>query len=134
MAKSSKTLTVPQLLDELSHPLMPTIRALREMILAAHPLVAEEVKWNSPSFFYNGDMEPFDPKTYARDIVVLHLRKTDQVLMVFPTGARISDALGILEGDYEDGRRMITITGTEALSAKKDGIQAAIKDWIRGVK
>lgn len=134
MATSTKTLTVPQLIDSLDHPLLPVIHALREVVLAAHPLVGEEVKWNSPSFYYTGEMAPFDPKTYARDIVVLHLRKADQVLMVFPTGARITDAQGVLEGNYADGRRMVSLRSMQDLTAKKAGIQAAVKDWIGGVK
>lgn len=134
MAKSSKTLTVPELIDAVNHPLKPVILALREAILNVHNAVGEEVKWNSPCFIYSGDMEPFDPKTYARDIVVLHLRKPDQILLVFPTGARIADTHGVLEGSYTDGRRMVTITSLQELEHKKSGLEAAILDWIKGVK
>lgn len=134
MAKTSKTLTVPELIDAVNHPLKPVILALREAILGAHEAVGEEVKWNSPCFIYSGDMAPFDPKTYARDIVVLHLRKPDQIMLVFPTGARIQDVHGVLEGSYADGRRMITITSLDDVATKKSGLEAAILDWIKGVK
>lgn len=54
-------------------------------------------------------MKPFDPKEYKRDIVVMNLHK-GKILLVFPTGARINDGTGILEGKYTDGRRVVIIT------------------------
>lgn len=112
----------------------PTITALRTIILAADPRVAEQVKWNSPAFYYTGPMVPFNPKEYKRDIVVLNLRAKDHVLLVFPTGARINDPSGLLQGDYTDGRRMIKIHSPEEAQAHAEALQTIIRNWLAGVE
>lgn len=37
-----------------------------------------------------------------RDIVVFNLHKKDQVLLIFPTGAKIKDQSGLLEGEFTE--------------------------------
>ena len=79
-------------------------------------------------------MASFNAKEYKRDIVVFNLRKNDYILLVFPTGATIKDTSGLLEGSYTDGRRMITITGMDDLTAKKDNLQNVLKQWLAQVE
>ena len=45
--------------------------ALREVILTTDASIGEEIFWNAPTFFYTGEMKPFDPKEYKRYIIVL---------------------------------------------------------------
>ncbi|UOQ53538.1 hypothetical protein [Hymenobacter cellulosivorans] len=59
----------------------------------AYPAVAEQIKWNSPSFYYTGLIAPFDPKEYRRDIVVVNLHR-GHALLVFATDATIPDPGG----------------------------------------
>ena len=125
---------VTQYIQDLEHPLKKTIEALREIILQTDESIGEQIKWNSPAFFYTGAMEAFNAKEYKRDLSVLHLRKKDHILIVFPTGAFINDATGLLEGDYTDGRRMVTISGDEDLAAKKEKLQEVIRQWLALVK
>ena len=106
------------------------MQALREVILDADPLISEQVKWNAPAFYYSGAMAAFDAREYKRDIVVFNLRKDDHILLVFPTGATINDTTGLLEGNYTDGRRLVTITGLEDLEAKSKTLQFVIKKWL----
>lgn len=119
--------------DTLEHPMKDLLFALRKIILGADSSVGEQVKWNSPSFFFTGEMEEFDAKKYLRDIVVLNLHKPNLILMVFPTGNRIEDHEGVLEGKYEDGRRMISIRSAEDLESKSHAIQSVIKNWLSQV-
>jgi len=56
-------------------------------------------------FFYSGEMKPFDPKKYKRDLAVLNIDK--EIMLVSPTGASINDTTGVLEGTYTDGRRLV---------------------------
>lgn len=109
------------------------IHFLSRIILDTDPEISEQVKWNSPAFYYTGDMKPFDPKEYKRDIVVMNLHK-GKILLVFPTGARINDGTGILEGKYTDGRRVVTITDMNDACAKADALQAVLRDWLTGVE
>lgn len=98
-----------------------TMQAIREVILECSPEIDEHIKWNSPAFYYTGEMKAFDAKEYKRDLVVYNLRKNGSIMLVFPTGATINDTTGILEGNYTDGRRMITVTNITDLQNKKAG-------------
>lgn len=121
---------VTEYIAGLDHPLKDVVEQLRQAILATDPEIGEHIKWNSPAFYYTGEMPPFDPKEYKRDIIVFHLRKKDQVLLVFPTGAKINDTIGVLEGKYTDGRKTVTIKSIEDFEAKKDSLQQVIKQWL----
>ncbi|MGB8193925.1 MAG: DUF1801 domain-containing protein, partial [Chitinophagaceae bacterium] len=102
MAKAktiSESEQVTQHIQKLDPAIAPVVEAIRQIILLADKEIAEQIKWNSPSFYYTGEMKPFDPKEYKRDIVVLNLHKGN-ILLVFPTGARIKDTTGFLEGNY----------------------------------
>ena len=126
----TETEQVTEYITNLDHPLKDVIEEVRQVILAADTEIGEHVKWNSPAFYYTGEMAPFDPKEYKRDIIVFHLRKKDQILLVFPTGAKINDTTGILEGKYTDGRKMVTIKSKGDFEAKKTALQQAIKQWL----
>lgn len=121
--------TVDAYLQKLDAPLAEMVEALRQVILDADPQVGEQVKWNSPSFYYTGEMQPFDPKEYKRDIVVMNLHK-GYPLLVFPTGAKVSDASGLLEGNFKDGRKMATFRDLDAIEARKEDLQQVIRAWI----
>jgi hypothetical protein len=105
------------------------VEAVRKFILQTDPEVGEQIKWNSPSFFYTGTMKPFDPKTYKRDIVVMNLRK-NEILLVFPTGATINDNIGLLEGKFTDGRRTVKFTTMDDVKRKGKDLQEVIKKWL----
>lgn len=135
MAKS-KDIHDPQAVAALISKLEPAqaslIESIRQLVLSADKEIGEQIKWNSPSFFYTGDMKPFNPKEYKRDIVVINMRK-GQALLVFPTGSVIKDTTGLLEGDYADGRRMITFKNTDEVKAKAKDLQQVIRLWLKQV-
>lgn len=116
------------------HPLKEVMQTLREIILAAHTAIAEHIKWNAPAFYYDAEMAAFDAKEYKRDIVVYNIRKNDYILLIFPTGNVINDTTGLLDGDYEDGRRMVTIKNMEDLNTKKEALKVVIKKWLDKVE
>jgi len=118
-----------------AHPLAATMEALRQVILDADVYIAEHIKWNAPAFYYSGSIAAFDAKEYKRDIVVFNLRKNDYILLIFPTGTTIDDdPTGILEGNYNDGRRMVFIFGEDDLNSKKNALQQVIKNWLTKVQ
>jgi len=137
MAKS-KDVNNPAAIDlyiqMLEQPLADIVQSIRQVILSTDPVIGEQIKWNAPSFFYQGEMLPFDPKEYKRDIIVLNLRQKDHVLLIFPTGAKVTDSWGILEGDYKDGRRMVTIKSADELEIKTEPLQKVIKAWLQLVE
>lgn len=109
------------------------VAAVRQLILNTDDIIGEQIKWNSPSFFYTGPMKSFDPKTYKRDIVVMNLRK-GEILLVFPTGVTITDTTGLLEGNYTDGRRMAKFKTMDDVEQKGKALQTVIKAWLERVE
>lgn len=136
--KSAPTLTtkpsepekVEAYMRALKHPLKNVLEALRRIILSADSSIGEEIKWNAPTFFYTGEMAPSNPKEYKRYLVISNLFKKDCIRLVFPTGARIADASGLLEGDYTDGRRLALFSSMDEVHVKKASLQRAIKKWL----
>ena len=128
-AKQNDTEKVTELIQKLDKPFGDLVENVRQIILNSGNEIGEQIKWNSPAFYYTGEMKPFDPKEYKRDIVVMNLRN-NKMLLIFPTGAVLKDSMGILEGNYEDGRQMISIFDATDLSSKEAALRAVIKTWI----
>jgi hypothetical protein len=128
--KPSEPDKVDAYMKKLKHPLADVVEALRRMILAADREVGEEIKWNAPTFFYTGEMKPFNPKEYKRYIIVFNLYRKDCIRLVFPSGAKIKDTTGLLEGDYADGRRLAMFSNMDEVESKGKALQQAIKKWL----
>jgi hypothetical protein len=106
------------------------IEAIRQIILSTDKEIGERIKWNNPSFYYTGEMKPFDPKEYKREIVVFNLYK-GRILLVFPSGAKIKDESGLLQGDYKDGRRITILKDMKDVKSKEKTLQNVIKKWLK---
>lgn len=134
MAKTRKLTNEEQVVDffnQLDHPLANVVEALRKIILATDKEIGEQIKWNSPAFYYTGEMKPFDPKEYKRDIVVFNLHKKDFVLLVFPTGAIVNDPTGLLEGKFTDGRKTAKFATLDDVKNKEEDLQTVLKEWLK---
>lgn len=132
MAKSAKLSPADQVTNhirQLEPALAKSIQSLREIILSAGEEIAEQIKWNNPAFYFNGEMAPFDPKEYKRDIVVMNLFK-GRIMLVFPSGAKIQKNKKLLEGDYKDGRRTIVFSDLDDIRSKQQELQSIIKEWL----
>ena len=116
--------------DNLNHPLKDVMLKLHRIILETDADICEHIKWNSPAFYYTGEMAPFDPKEYKRDIVVYNVHKKDEILLIFPTGAKITDSTGILEGKFTDSRKTVKITSMQDLQSKENLLKSVIKKWL----
>ena len=130
--KLSNTELVFVYIEKLEEPTKEIVEALRQIILSTDPEIAEEIKWNAPSFYYAGDMKPFDPKEYRRHIIVMNLHK--RILLVFPSGAKIDNTSGLLTGDYKDGRRLVEVKTIADVKNIAPALQAAIRDWLSKVE
>lgn len=128
--KPNDTEQVTAYIQKLDKKLAGAVEYARQLILSTDREIGEQIKWNSPSFYYTGEMKPFDPKEYKRDLIVMNLRK-GQILMVLPTGAKIKDTTGLLEGKYTDGRRLITLTDLDDIKSKERKLKTVIRDWLK---
>jgi len=115
----SRTDKVDAFLRELNHPLTAEIEAVRSIIKGVNKDIAEEVKWNAPSFNYKGEY-----------LVTFNLRDMKRIHLVFhnPMIAKVKSDL--LVGDYKD-RRMTYFTNMQDIKAKQTAFVKAIKDLIK---
>lgn len=130
LTKPSEPEKVDAYMQKLKHPLADMVEALRRIILSTSREIGEEIKWNAPTFFYSGEMKPSDPKQYKRYIVVFNLYQKDCIRLVFPSGAKIKDSSGLLQGDYSDGRRLSFFHTMEEVKSKTTSLQQAIRKWL----
>jgi hypothetical protein len=124
---------VSEHIQKLDLAIKDAIEALRQIILSTDSEIGEHIKWNNPSFYYTGPMAPFDPKEYKRDIIVMNLLK-NRIMLVFPSGAKVNDTSGLLEGDYKDGRRTIVFKDLDDVRSKEKALQNVIKAWLKLVE
>ncbi len=135
MAKTPKisgSEAVSAYIAQLDETVGPIVEKLRQIVLSTDGEIAEEIKWNAPSFYYTGEMKPFNPKEYKQYIIVMNLHK--RILLVFPSGAKINNDSNLLTGDYTDGRRLLSITGIDDVLQKEQALRDAVKDWISKVE
>jgi hypothetical protein len=131
MTKPSESEKVDAYMAKLKHPLANVVADLRKIILSTNKEIGEEIKWNAPTFFYAGKMKPTDPKKYLRYLVVFNLYKKDCIRLVFPSGAKVKDTSGLLEGDYADGRRLAMFYSPQDVQSKKKTLGAVITKWLK---
>jgi hypothetical protein len=133
MAKSIPLSDQEQVTDhikKLDPALGKIVEVVRQIILNTDKEIGERIKWNNPSFYYTGEMKPFNPKEYKREIIVFNLYK-GRILLVFPSGAKVNDTSGLLTGDYKDGRRLLTLTDLKDAKSKEKALQKIIKQWLK---
>ena len=128
--KPSEPEKVDAYMAKLKHPLTNVVADLRQIILSTNKEIGEEIKWNAPAFFYKGELPPFDPKQYKRHVVVFNLFKQNCIRVVFPSGARVKDESGFLEGDYPDGRRLAFFHDMKEVKSRKPILQRIVKQWL----
>lgn len=130
VTKPSEPAKVDAFMAKLTHPLADVAQAVRTIILSADAEIGEEIKWNAPAFFYTGELPPFNPKEHTRHVVVFNFYKQDCIRLVFPSGARVKDKSGLLEGNYPDGRRIAMFRSMSEVESRKAALQGIVKQWL----
>ena len=51
---------VTQHIENLPKDIQPAVEYLRQVILSIDNEIAEHIKWNSPAFYFSGEMKAFD--------------------------------------------------------------------------
>ncbi len=121
---------VSQHIQKLEPSLGKIIEYIRQFILSTDPEISERIKWNNPSFYYTGEMKPFDPKEYKREIIVMNLHK-GKIMLVWPSGAKVKDSSGLLEGDFKDGRKTIVFNDLADVKTKEKLLSKTIRAWLK---
>lgn len=115
----SRTDKVDEFLANLNHPLKAEVEVVRSIIKGVDTNIAEEVKWNAPSFNHKGEY-----------LVTFNLRETERIHLVFhnPRISEVKSAL--LEGEYND-RRMMYFADMNEIRAKKNELEKILKQLIK---
>ena len=113
------------LLDEASKP---AVCALRQIILAADPGIAEGIKWKVPSFRTSEYFATMNLRLKTGIGVVLHFgaKKSD----ISRTGVAISDPASLLVWLAKD-RAMITFRDVDDITARRSTLTNLIREWIK---
>ena len=116
---ANHTEQVDEFMERLDHPFKPEVQMIREIIKYVNPQITEQIKWNAPSFSYQGE-----------SLVTFNLWEKKRIHLVFhnPMISKVKSKL--LEGDY-DHRRMAYFTDQSDIQAKRPILQKALKDLIK---
>jgi hypothetical protein len=119
---------VAEFIQTTRHPLKKAVEELREIILGADKGITEHIKWNAPSFCFDGD-----------DRITFNLSKNDRILLIFHRGAKVKDSknkepliedtTGLLEWLTPD-RAAIKFQSTDDVTDKKKALKKVVKLWL----
>lgn len=106
----------------------PLVEAMLAVIMEACPMLTETVKWNAPTFCFDG-----------KDRMTLMLHKPDRVGLILHTGARpkedkkaphlYTDDTGLLIWN-SNVRATITFFDIDEFLSKKSAFQKAVVRWV----
>jgi len=100
------------------NPLKREMLRAREIILSADDRMTECIKWQTPTFCYEGNLASFNP------------RSKQHVSLLFHTGAQIPGKHPRLQGGGDTARYM-QLTDMAEVEAAKPDLVAVVKAWCR---
>lgn len=121
--------TVEEFLDDLDDTKLVQVNMLRGLIKDVAPQLEEHIKWNAPSYIFDGE-----------DRITLNLlNKQEVVKLVFHMGAtRKEDKKGIPVMHDESGlvewssdiRGTISFSSIDAINKNTDNLKTIIEKWL----
>jgi hypothetical protein len=127
MIGTNETGPVSELISGLDHPFKSEIIEMRNLILGLNALVTEKIKWNAPSFCWNGE-----------DRLTFKLQPKNCFQIVFhrgakpsrPEGVTVSDPKGLLKWAAAD-RAVATISDADHFQEYKQDLLDVALSWMR---
>lgn len=98
------------------NPMKPVVERIRTIVLAADSRIGECIKWQAPTFVYQGNLASFYPKSKQHASLMFH------------TGAQIPGKHARLEGTGDTSRVLKLASVAEADAAQKD-IVRIVEAW-----
>jgi hypothetical protein len=99
------------------NPMKPVVARMREIILAVDPRVRECIKWQAPTFTFEGNIASFFPKSKHHASLMFH------------QGAKIPGHHSILEGSGGTAR-FVKMASLEEADERASELGAVIRAWI----
>jgi len=119
---------VPTFLMQLEHARKDEIESLRAIVLQADKNVTERVKWNAPSFCYQGD-----------DRITFRLQPGNRVQLVFHRGAKVKgnaatfvfeDVSGLIQWASSD-RGVVTFESMDQVKRSAPKLRKLVQAWLK---
>ncbi|HWS36340.1 MAG TPA: DUF1801 domain-containing protein [Actinoplanes sp.] len=126
MAKTA--VDVEHYLTGLQHPLKEGVLLLRATILASDPDITEHIKWNAPSFRYDGE-----------DRVTFRLQPHGRLQLIFHRGAKaradsaaftFDDPSGLMTWPAPD-RAVVDFPDLDSVTDRREQVGALVARWVR---
>ena len=118
---------VDRFMKTLDHPLKKVVELVRHAILDANSQITEQIKWNAPSFCYNGE-----------DRITFNLRAKDSIQLIFHRGAKTRQAKDF---HFEDrsallvwitpDRAILKLVNEKDAKAKKAKLIKLVSQWMK---
>lgn len=102
--------------ERYDNPMKEVVLRIREIILAADPRIEECIKWQAPTFTFQGNLASFFPKSKQHASLMFHL------------GAHIPGDHPRLEGTGDTGRVMKIGSLAEANAARPE-LERLVRAW-----
>jgi uncharacterized protein YdhG (YjbR/CyaY superfamily) len=115
-ARVPKRKAVDEWFAKYQNPMKAVVMRIREIILAADPRMDECIKWQAPTFTFEGNLASFFPKSKQHASLMFH------------QGAKIPGVHPRLEGGGETGRMLKIASVAEANEARAE-IEAIVRAW-----
>jgi hypothetical protein len=115
-------------MEDLRHPFKSEIENIRTLILGVDPKITEQIKWNGPSFCYQGD-----------DRVTFRLNPPKFIQLIFHRGARVRtdvdnfsfrDPTGLVKWITND-RGTVTFKDQNEIATKSEDLKLLVESWIK---
>lgn len=116
---ANHTEQVDEFMEKLDHPFKAEVQMVREIIKNVNPNITEQIKWNAPTFSYQGEF-----------LVTFNLWGKKRIHLVFHNPMVSNVKSKLLEGDYDD-RRMAYFADESDIQAKRKTLEKALKDLIK---
>ena len=98
------------------NPMKEVVLRVRDIVLGADPRIDECIKWQAPTFMFEGNLASFFPKSKQHASLMFHL------------GAQIPGRFPRLEGSGDVGRVMKLGSVAEADAARGE-LEAIVRAW-----
>ena len=99
-----------------NNPMKPVVERIREIILGADSRITEVIKWQTPTFFYKGNLVSFQPRAKRFASLLFH------------TGALIEGDFPSLEGG-EQTARYVRFADLEEVASKEGELRRIVVAW-----
>lgn len=128
-ASGSGSAAVDAFLDTLDHPHKDAVVLLRDVILSASPSIADDIKWNAPSYRTTEFFATTNLRQKGGVAIVLHFgaKKRD----IKPRSA-IADPTALLKW-LADDRAIVVFADLADVRSKQAAFLDLIREWIAHV-